>query len=68
MQTYNDNMLGVDKTDQLAAYYSFLRKSVKWWRKVLFWLLEVSTMNSYIIYTGRLQQLRQHHLTHLQFR
>ena len=68
VQTYNENMLGVDKMDQLAAYYSFLRKSVKWWRKVLFWLLEVSTINSYVIYTSRLRQLGQHPLLHLQFR
>ena len=29
---YNQHMLGVDKLDQFASYYSFLHKSVKWWR------------------------------------
>ena len=43
-------MLGVDKLDQLMAYYSFLHKSVKWWRRVFFWLLEVDVINSYIIF------------------
>lgn len=43
-------MLGVDKLDQLMSYYSFLHKSIKWWRKVFFWMLEVSIVNSYIIY------------------
>ena len=43
-------MLGVDKLDQFARYYSFLHKSVKWWRKVFFWMLEVTVVNSYIIY------------------
>ncbi len=33
---YNQHMLGVDKLDQLASYYSFLHKSVKWWRRVFF--------------------------------
>ena len=47
---YNKYMLGVDKLDQLVSYYSFLHKSVKWWRKVFFWLLEVSVVNSYVIY------------------
>ena len=61
-------MLGVDKMDQPAAYYSFLRKSVKWWRKVMFWLHEVSVVNSYIVYTTRLTLLQQRPLTHLQFR
>ena len=46
---YNQYTLGVDKLDQLMAYYSFLHKSVKWWRK-MFWLLEVMVINSYIIY------------------
>ena len=36
VQLYNDNMLGVDKMDQLASYYALLRKSVKWCRKVFF--------------------------------
>ena len=47
---YNQYMLGVDKLDQLASYYSFLNKSVKWWRKVLFWMLEIAVINAYIIY------------------
>ena len=68
VQLYNDNMLGVDKMDQLATYYSFLRKSVKWWRKVLFWLLEVSVLNSYFIYTTTLRQHGQQPRTHLQHR
>ena len=36
VQVYNNNMMGVDKMDQLSTYYSFLRKSNKWWKKVLF--------------------------------
>ena len=59
VELYNQNMLGVDKMDQLATYYSFLRKSVKWWRKVMFWLLEVSVVNSYIVYTTTLGQFGQ---------
>ena len=31
---YNQHMLGVNKLDQFASYYSFLHKSVRWWRKV----------------------------------
>ena len=47
---YNQYMLGVDKMDQFISYYSFLHKSVKWWRKVFFWTLEVAAVNSYILY------------------
>ena len=63
-----NKMLGVDKSDQLASYYAFLRKSVKWWRKVFFWLLEVSVINSYIVYKQTLQQVGQEPLSHLQYR
>ena len=47
---YNHYMNGVDRADQLTVYYSFTRKTKKWWRKIFFWLLEVSTVNSYILY------------------
>ena len=47
---YNQFMNGVDLADQYTKYYSFVRKSKKWWKKVCFWLLEVATVNSYILY------------------
>ena len=47
---YNQFMLGVDKIDQMMSYYSFVQKSIKWWRKVFFWLLDMSVVNSIIIY------------------
>ena len=47
---YNQYMLGVDKMDQFVSYYSFLHKSVKWWRKVFFWTQEVAAVNCYILY------------------
>jgi len=47
---YNFSMNGVDKADQYTVYYSFIRRSKKWWRKLFFWLLEVAVVNSYILY------------------
>ena len=47
---YNQSMGGVDKADQHAVYYSLGRHSVKWWRKLMFWLFEVAIVNSYIMY------------------
>ena len=38
---------GVDKLNQ---FVSFLHKSVKWWRKVFFWIFEVAVINAYIVY------------------
>ena len=42
---YNNNMNSVDRADQLAVYYSFERKTRKWWRKVFFWLMETTIVN-----------------------
>ena len=40
------------------------QESRKWWRKLSFWLMEVTTVNSYILY----QFHPQVNLTHLQYR
>lgn len=50
LAVYNIYMHGVDKVDQLASYYSFTRKSLKWWKKVFFYLIEISISNSYVLY------------------
>ena len=47
---YNNAMGGVDVGDQYCVYYSFTRKSVKWWRKAMFLAMEVGIVNSYISY------------------
>ena len=60
-------MLGVDKLDQLISYYSFLHESVKWWRKVFFWLLDMTVVNSYIIHQHT-QCETNTKMTHLEFR
>lgn len=46
---YNENMGGVDVADHFFASYPFVRKTVKWWRKVFFWLLEVGIVNGFIL-------------------
>ena len=44
-------MGGVDLSDQLAQYYSCLRKTVKWWRKLFFHLLQLLVINAYTLFT-----------------
>ena len=61
---YNHSMNGVDRADQFTVYYSFVRKSVKWWRKVFFWLMEVAVVNSYILY----KSTTAHPSTHREYR
>ena len=60
IDSYNHHMNGVDLADQNAVYYSFIRKTVKWWRKVAFWLLETAVVNSYILYTKTVPAPKSH--------
>ena len=53
-------MNGVDMADQLGVYYTFQRKTLKWWRKVFFWLLEVTVVNSYILYKEAVTSPKPH--------
>ena len=63
---YNQHMMGVDRMDQMMAYYSFQRKSIKWWRKVFFWLLEVVVNNAHVLYKTHTSSTRK--LTLKEFR
>lgn len=48
--SYTNSMSSIDRTNQYTSTYCFLRKSLKWWRKMFFWGMEVCVINSYIIY------------------
>ncbi len=54
--------------DQLATYYHFMHRSVKWWRKVFFWLLEVIIVNSYVIHCEVAKKKKEKPLTHMKYR
>lgn len=42
---------GTDLSDQLSAYYTCLRRSLKWYRKVAFELISgTAIVNSYLVY------------------
>lgn len=47
---YNKYMGGVDKADQARACYSVGRPSKKWWKYLLHFVINVSIVNSYLIY------------------
>ncbi|CAH1958879.1 unnamed protein product [Acanthoscelides obtectus] len=42
---YNENMSGIDRCDEMVQYYSSPRKTIRWYKKILFHL-----WNSYYIY------------------
>ena len=48
---YISQMGGVDSSDDYCGSYSFTRKILRWWRKLFFWLLEVSVINSFITFS-----------------
>jgi len=47
---YNKFMKGVDRTDQYLFYYSFLRKTVKWSKIVVLYLLNCALFNAFFVY------------------
>jgi len=52
----------------MCTSYNFSRKSVKWWRKTFYWLIEVSVVNNFILYDINSHNLVENmHLSHLQY-
>ncbi|XP_067910284.1 piggyBac transposable element-derived protein 4-like [Heterodontus francisci] len=47
---YNKYMGGVDLSDQMRSYYPVGRPSKKWWRCVLWYLLNISIVNAWLLF------------------
>ena len=47
---YNNYMKGVDRADKYLSYYSILRKTMKWSKKVMLWLLNCALFNASRVY------------------
>jgi len=47
---YNQHMGGVDKHDMYKQLYGIDRKSVKWWHRLFFGLLDMSLVNSFLLF------------------
>ena len=65
VEEYNRFMGGVDRSDQLLSYYGFSHRTVKWWRRAMFHMLDMAVVNAYILYTVSTPAKK---LTHEQFR
>ena len=46
---YNNNMGGIDLSDQLMSYYTMSHHTQRWWLKLTFNLLENAVVNAYIM-------------------
>jgi hypothetical protein len=53
---YNSHMGGVDLFDMLAAMYRVDHKNRKWYRRVFYWILNVTCVNSWILYRRHCHQ------------
>ena len=62
VEQYNQFMGGVDRSDQLLSYYGFAHRTVKWWRRAVFHLLDMAVVNAYVLHTHINKRL-----THEQF-
>jgi hypothetical protein len=47
---YNMFMKGVGRADKYLAYYSLLRETVKWTKKVALWLINCALFSSFLFY------------------
>ncbi|KAK2578804.1 hypothetical protein KPH14_012833 [Odynerus spinipes] len=47
---YNKGMIGVDRQDQMLACFPVMRKCMKGYRKIFFYLFDMALFNSYILY------------------
>ena len=47
---YNAFMGGVDRMDQMITYYSAGRKTIKWYKRLFWRVVDMALVNSYILY------------------
>ena len=50
VKDYNLNMGGVDKHNIQRQLYEINRKSMKWWHRLLFGLLDTAVVNTYVVH------------------
>lgn len=50
VEIYNKYMGGVDKFDQKKERYAIGRRSLKWWHRIFYFLIDLSVVNSFILY------------------
>ncbi|KAK7499303.1 hypothetical protein BaRGS_00009563 [Batillaria attramentaria] len=47
---YNNKMKGVDQFDQHLSYYTFYRRTAKWWKRTAFHLMHLAKVQAYLLY------------------
>ena len=47
---YNKNMGGVDHLDQYLVYYALGRKTIKWYKRIFWRIIEMALINAFVLY------------------
>lgn len=47
---YNKYMSGIDRQDQMMAYYPNTHKTVRWYKKLAIHIFQIALLNSYLLY------------------
>ena len=50
VSVYNRCMGGVDRADQLLAFYRIKTKSIKWYKRLLYHFIDLALINAYVLY------------------
>ena len=50
VRDYTKVKAGVDRSDQMLSYYSAMRKTLRWYKKIAVHFIESSVHNAYIMY------------------
>ncbi|CAB3232275.1 unnamed protein product [Arctia plantaginis] len=48
VEVYNRHMSGIDRADQMIAYYSCPRKKIRWYKKVFFHMLDIASFTNIV--------------------
>jgi hypothetical protein len=56
---YNKYKTSVDRSDQMLSYYSFERKTIKWWKKLFFRLFDLVVVNARILHNKTSKKKRR---------
>ena len=66
VEEYINYMGGVDHFDQLMNYYTFARRTSRWTKKTIFYLLQLALVNSFALYVKYSPQPRKKTLLQFQ--
>ena len=50
VQNYNENMGAIDLVDMQSSFTECIRKTIKWYKKVFFHMVDMASINAYYLY------------------